>query len=96
MEFKELLKNYTNPPIDHKDYKKCGQCWRQVVQSKVAQSYLDNNISINTAGELAKFHRDVELKWRETPLYKEVHLLMKQGLSLQEIQEQFSKKGIEL
>lgn len=87
---KSYLETYKEPFIEHEDYEKCGACWREVIKSQYAKELLESGIEV----EFSKFFDEVDRRWRETPLYKEVHTLLETGLTIEEVSNIMEAKGV--
>lgn len=83
---------YMNPLIEHTDYEKCGNCWRQTIQGQVAKEFHE----AGKAFDFIVFFDEVEKRWQETSLFKEVQGLLKSGLTIDEAQAIMEAKGIEI
>lgn len=89
---KSYLEAYKEPFIDHEDYEKCGSCWREVIKSQYAKEVLESGVET----EFSAFFEEVDRRWRETSLYKEVKTLLETGLTIEEVQAVMEAKGIEI
>lgn len=78
--------------MEHKDFEKCGQCWKQKLISDVATE-------MQAAGkefDLVAIFEEADRRWKETSLYKEVKGLLKSGLTIDEASAIMSAKGIDI
>ena len=78
--------------MEHKDFEKCGQCWKQKLISDVATE-------MKAAGkefDLIAIFEEADKRWKETSLYKEVKGLLKSGLTIDEAQAIMAAKGIDI
>lgn len=78
--------------MEHKDYEKCGQCWRQKLIADVAKEQ-------QAAGkpfDLISIFDEADTRWHETSLYKEVKGLLKSGLTIDEAQAIMEAKGVQI
>lgn len=90
----DIFKFYSNKELHsfHKDYKKCGQCWKQHIQCEVANEYIENQK--DNSENIEEFFEEVEERWRKTSLYKKVKELEDSGLSYLEIENHLKKQNI--
>jgi len=78
--------------MEHQDYEKCGQCWKQKLISDVAKEQ-------KAAGkpfDLVSIFEEADKRWKETSLFKEVTGLLKSGLTIDEAQALMEAKGIQI
>lgn len=85
-----LRRFVTNKFIEHPDGT-CGACLREMIKCEVAKEYIDSDV-VNVTG----FFKEVDRRWRETPIYKEVKALLDSGKTLDEVVEIMAEKGIEI
>ncbi len=84
----------TIPFLTHPDYEKCGQCWREFITFQTAVEY---KIAGKTSDKyLKEMYAEIERKWEETPLFKEVSAMLAEGKRLDEIGKYFAAKGVEI
>lgn len=84
-----------DPFITHEDHTKCGQCWREHIRSEVARETLKTKASIDLEAFLGVMDESKK-RWRETSLYRRVKELTSQGKTLEEVEKELSKEGIEI
>lgn len=84
-----------NAYIEHKDVTKCGQCWKEKIKSDVAKEILEKkeNLSNDT---LEYFFKEVDSRWKQTPLFLRVKSLLDSGKTLETIQKELLKENIEI
>ena len=84
----ETLKRYMDRVhIEHTNGM-CGTCLREQIKVEVAKEMLhDLHFSF------AKYMKEVNIRWRATPIYKEVKTLQKKGATLEHIQNALKVKG---
>lgn len=76
--------------MEHKDYEKCGQCWKQKIIADVASE-------MKAAGkpfDLVAIFEEADKRWKATSLYKEVKALLATGLSIEEVEAIMEAAGI--
>lgn len=78
--------------IEHSDYEKCGQCWKEKLRSDVAKDFLKEGRT--SEKDLTPMYMEIDRRWRETSLFKEVSLLMESGFNIDQITDMMSAKGI--
>lgn len=78
--------------LEHKDYEKCGLCWKQKIVADVAKEQ-------QAAGkpfDLRSIYDEADKRWKETSLYKEVMGLIHSGLTIDEAEAIMDAKGIQI
>lgn len=90
----QLIKNMTEPLIEHEDVQKCGQCLRQKIQADVANEFIAAG-RVNKE-DLKDLFDEVDKRFMDSDLYKRVRSLMKSGKSLDEISKQLAEEGIDI
>jgi hypothetical protein len=96
-DIKKLIENMASrygEPLDHEDVTKCGLCWKNKIQSEVANEFLQ-------AGKLSSEHlkemfAEVEKRWQQTELYLRVQEMRKTGKSIEEIEKELQQEGIDI
>lgn len=78
--------------MEHKDFEKCGLCWKQKIIADVATEMK----AANKPFDLAAIFEEADKRWKQTSLYKEVQDLRASGLTFDEIQTVMSAKGVDI
>jgi len=90
MDFKEMLISRLDPLVDH-ERDQCGLCCKQYIMEDVANEILDQELNIT---DLKGFYDEVDKRWIQSPIYKQVVDLMSRGLPLEDVEEMLEKQGI--
>jgi superfamily II helicase len=94
-DIKNLINNMAkNPYIEHEDVTKCGQCWKEKIKSEVANEFL--KAGKLTSDNLVEMFAEIDRRWKQTELYQKVQVLLKTGKSIEQVQEDLAKEGIEI
>lgn len=94
-DIKKYLESLANDPyIEHEDYNKCGLCLKEKIRSTVAKEFLDAG-KLN-AENLKEMFAEVERRWKETELFKRVIDILSQGKTIEQIDEELKKEGIDI
>ena len=76
------------------DFTKCGSCWKEKIRSDVAKEFLQAGKTDQKY--LSDLMNEVDNRWLQTDLYKQVRAMQDAGQSLDEIEEIMSQKGIQI
>ncbi len=96
-DIKQLIENMASrygAPLDHEDVTKCGLCWKNKIQSEVANEFL--KAGKLSADNLKEMFEEVDKRWKETELYLRVQEMRKTGKTIEEISEELQKEGIDI
>lgn len=93
-DIKRVFDNWASYPIEHEDYEKCGLCWKNKIRGDVAREFIA--VGQNNQKDLNSFDKEVETRWKNTPLFKEVKGLLSLGHTIQEAEKIMSERGIEI
>ena len=96
-DIKELIENMAKQygaPLDHEDVTKCGLCWRNKIQSEVANEFLQAGKL--SSENLAEMFEEVNKRWHQTELFLRVREMLKTGKTIEQIDEELQKEGISL
>lgn len=90
--FLSMLTNYANNPyITHRNYRKCGQCYKEKIKSNLAKEYLAQNKTDNSY--LKSFFEESDQIWKQTEIYQEVQKLIKSGKTLEVALAEMETRG---
>lgn len=91
-DFLEMLTNYANNPyITHRDYRKCGQCYKEKIKSNLAKEYITQNKTDNSF--LNSFFEESDQIWKTTEIYQEVQKLIGAGKTLEQALAEMETRG---
>lgn len=83
-----------NESMTHEDFTKCGMCWQAKLRSDVAKEFIADGKTEES--DLGPLYNEVDKRWLETSLYKEVAELLKSGKTMDEVAEIMEEKGVEI
>lgn len=96
-DIKRLIENMASnygAAFEHEDVTKCGQCWKNKIQSEVANEFL--KAGKLSAENLKEMFEEVNKRWQQTELYLRVQEMRKTGKSIEQISEELQKEGIDI
>jgi len=96
-DIKQLMENMAaryGAPLEHEDVTKCGLCWKNKIQSEVANEFL--KAGKLSAENLKEMFEETNRRWKETELYLRVQEMLKSGKTIEQISEELQGEGIEL
>src|SRR5271165_7626179 len=93
-DIKRIFEFWATEESEHPDVTKCGQCWQTHLRSEVAKEFLQAGRTAES--DVKDMYSEIDRRWRETSLFKEVQDLMKTGKTITEIAEIMTAKGIEI
>lgn len=96
-DIKQLIENMAKrygAPLEHEDVTRCGMCWKNKIQSEVANEFLvAGKLS---AENLKEMFAEVESRWKQTELYLRVQDMLKTGKTIEQIEKELQAEGIEI
>ena len=96
-DIKQLIENMARrygAPLEHEDVTKCGMCWKNKIQSEVANEFL--KAGKLSADNLKEMFLEVDIRWKQTELYLRVQDMLKAGKKIEEIEKELQAEGIEI
>lgn len=94
-DIKQLIENMAQKPyLDHEDVTKCGLCWKNKIQSEVANEFLQAGKL--SADNLKEMFEEVNKRWHETELFLRVREMLKTGKTIEQVEEELQKEGISI
>lgn len=97
MSLRKIIKNWADGPyIPCDDVYKCGQCLREQLKSEVCKEFLSLHTGDIDTVDIVEIEAETKRLFQQTPLYKRVKSLQDQGQSLQDIEADLRKEGIEI
>lgn len=90
----ELWASEDRKLIACEDFTKCGACWKEELRANVANEFLKaGKVADSDLGALCL---EVDRRYKETAIYKEVKAMMNTGKSLDEIEQIMAEKGVSI
>lgn len=96
-DIKQLITNMAErygAPLEHEDVTKCGLCWKNKIQSEVANEFLQAGKL--SADNLKEMFAEVDKRWKQTELYLRVQEMLKTGKTIEAIEKELQQEGIDI
>lgn len=96
-DIKKLIENMASrygAPLEHEDITKCGLCWKNKIQSEVANEFLQAGKL--SAENLKEMFAEVDKRWKQTELYLRVQEMLKTGKTIEAIEKELQQEGIDI
>jgi len=96
-DIKQLIENMASrygTPLEHEDVTRCGQCWKNKIQSEVANEFLQAGKL--SSDNLKEMFEEVDKRWHQTELFLRVKEMLKTGKTIETIEVELQAEGIEI